>query len=1506
MTVRSASAKETLRDLSKDQTRLLELLLEKTPIKTQELRPCPRGSGISKARLPTSWAQQRLWFIDQLKGGGAAYNIPLMIKLQGTLEQEKLQKALDALMQRHEVLRTVFVSVEGDPMQEVSTEARFALQAIDLSGYAEAEREAQLGIQKAAEAQAPFDLRVGPLIRARLLQVKADEHILLMTMHHIVSDGWSIGVILRELSQLYSGYCEGCDDPLKPLPIQYADYAQWQRRWLQSESMNKQLSYWRGRLEGAASELELPKDRPRPAAQGYRGRCVEVVLNSQLSAELHDFARRHGMTLFMVLYAAWAIILARLSGQEDIVIGTPIANRRRPELEALVGLFVGTLVLRVEVSGDALIKEFLAHVKEVTLGAYDNQDMPFEQLVEALRPQRSLNRHPIFQVMFALQNAPQSELNLPGITAILQDSVNETSKLDLLLALEERGEEIVGSVNYDLDILDRETVERWIACFEVLLTAMTTDDQRRICDLPIIPESERRQVTELFNATQVPYPERTPVHELFESQVERAPEALAVVYERQCLTYAELNRRANQLAHYLSARGAQVGEYIPILMPRCLQMLIAQLGVLKSGGVYVPVDPELPFERQLFMIRDCGARIVLAAGSVSAVPDLERIQWIDYEAVAGAIRSCPSDNLKLQMGAPLPAYVMYTSGSTGNPKGVVVPHRAVNRLVINNGYARIDPTDCIAYCSNPAFDASTFEIWGALLNGASVLIVPHAVVMDTIQFAEVLREQRVTILWLTVGLFSQYTQALADVFGRLKYLLVGGDVVEPGTVRRVMRNSPPQHLLNCYGPTECTTFSTTYLIEAVGGDASSLPIGRPISNAQVYILDRYLRPVPIGVAGEIYIGGAGVALGYLNRPELTGERFIDDPFSTDEGAVLYKSGDLGRWQANGNVVFLGRNDQQVKIRGFRIELGEIEAQLAKLEFVKETVVVGREDIPGEKRLVAYVAVRDQRSLSVEELRDHLKPVLPEYMIPSAFVILKKLPLTPNGKVDRRALPTPELGAYASRPYEAPRGEMEGILAGVWQELLRVERVGRDDNFFDLGGNSLLVLRALFKINQFSPSTLSVSDVYKCPTIRELAARVSGGQIEDHLLDLLREAALDNEIGAKLAVRCSSADAVMLTGGTGFVGRFLLAQLLQDTDATIFCLVRARSEHEASSRLRATLSKWDLWRDGFERRIVAIPGDLRQPRLGISDASYGVLSRKIGGIYHCGTSMNHLETYAMAKPANVESARELLKLAMHGKSKVIHYVSTLSVFSPSPTDSRVIDENSPIDHERHLTSNGYAASKWVGEKIFMTAGERGIPCNIFRLGLVWADTQRGRYDELQHGYRIIKSCLLSGRGIRNYRYEMPPTPVDYVARAVVLLANRHYDGGGIFHISSSSQMIEGLFERCNAIADTMLALPCFYDWICELKRLHREGRSLPAVPLMEFAFSMDKESFCIHQLGIRSTSIRFDCARTHRELERAGIVAPVLDDALLRVCIDAMFSRDTELKGLTRGPRAVRC
>ncbi len=1051
--------------------------------------------------LPLSFAQQRLWFLAQLDPAASlAYHIPMALRLTGQLNRPALTRALDLLVARHESLRTRFVLVSGQPCQQIDPADRgFALSYHDLRTLTPDAHSNHIAELTTLEAQTPFDLTQGPLLRGHLLQLTDDEHILLLTQHHIISDGWSIGVLLHELRTLYRAAFSNQVDPLSPLPIQYADYAVWQRDRLQEAAFTAQRDFWCSQLAGAPALLTLPTDRPRPAVQTYAGNRVPVHVDADLLASLKVLGQRHNTTLFMTLFSAWSLVLARLSGQADIVIGTPVANRPHHELEGLIGFFVNTLALRITFQDGFRVADLLAQVREQTLAAYAHQDLPFEQVVEVLQPERSLSYSPLFQVMLALNNTPAQELTLPGLQLTTLDQEHRSAHFDLTLSLTETEAGLIGELEYATDLFDTATVERIVGYFNNVLAAIVADDTQLIATLPLLPVSERQQLLVDFNATQADFPQEALIHSLFEAQVAQHPDRIAIVYEDQTLSYGELNHRANQLAHYLMSVGVRPDDQVAICAERSLDAIVGLLGILKAGGAYVPLDPAYPTERLASMLDDAAPVVLLTQtaqydrlrDSVTAT-----VPIIVLDAQETLFEAQPIHNPQAQtlgLTSRHLAYVIYTSGSTGQPKGVMVEHRSVNRLVINSAYADIGANrDCVAHCANIAFDASTWEIWSALLNGARLHVVPQSVLLDPGRFCETLIKGQITALWLTVGLFNEYLDSLKPLFGQLRYLLTGGDVLEPRKIQQVqLAGSQPAHLINGYGPTETTTFATTYEITSPIDVTRSIPVGRPIANTRIYILDAHGQPVPVGVTGEIYIGGIGVARGYLNRPALTNERFLVDPFTQEPDARMYKTGDLARWLPDGNIEYLGRNDFQVKLRGFRIELGEIELQLRQCHGVREAVVLAREDEPDQKRLVAYLLPQTGIELVPADLRHQLSQYLTDYMLPSAFVILDAFPLTPNGKLDRQALPAPDLSAVVARNYAAPIGEREIALAQIWQKLLGLKQISRHDHFFELGGHSLMIVSLIEELRNLGWQ-LEVRSVFASPVLAAMAQAIQQG------------------------------------------------------------------------------------------------------------------------------------------------------------------------------------------------------------------------------------------------------------------------------------------------------------------------------------------------------------------------------------------------------------------------------
>ena len=1043
--------------------------------------------------LPLSFGQERLWFLDQLEPGSPLYNVASGRHLLGALDAAVMERALREVVRRHEVLRTTFALTKGQPVQVIHDEVLLRLPVDDLGGLSGPEREARVAEITSAETRRPFDLERGPVLRVRLLRLGPEDHVLLAVLHHIVSDASTQGVLYDELERLYAAFRAGLPSPLPELPVQYADYAAWQRQWLSGELLERQLDWWKAHLAGAPAALELPTDRPRPPVMSHRGGRRSIVLSAELRRALHALARREGVTLFMVLLASFDVLLSRWSGQRDVVVGTPITGRTRPELEGLIGFFVNTLALRVEVDDEQSFTELLHRLREICLGAYAHQDLPFERLVEELNPARQLSRLPVFQVAMMLENAPREARADSGLQHQRLSPDAGTAKFDLLLALGEGPDGLAGGLEYATDLFDGSTIERMLGCFRTLLEGIAADPGCRLAELLLLSVAEREQGLVAWNRTATGYPRNSTVHALFEGQAARTPEALALVFGEESLTYGELNRRANQLARRLRALGVGRDSRVGLCVERSPQMVVGMLGILKAGGAYVPLEPTYPKARLAFMIEDAGTRLVLTPRRLSDVlPDhggavLCLDDALDEESDADLASGAEAEDL---------AYVIYTSGSTGTPKGVAVTHRSVARLVRDTNYLALGPSDRVAQASNTAFDAATFEIWGALLGGARLIGVAKDLVLAPEAFEIELRRSGITVLFVTTALFNGLVRERPAIFSTLRCVLFGGEQVDPTWVRAALRDGPSR-LLHVYGPTETTTFATFHHVEAVADDATTVPIGQPLANTTAYVLDPRGEPVPIGVPGELYLGGDALARGYLNRPELTAERFVPDPFSAEPGARLYGTGDRVRRRADGAVVFLGRRDDQIKLRGFRVELGEIEAALLAHPAVREAVVLVREDAPDDKRLCAYLTdSATHRAPPLPELRAFVRERLPEYMMPSAFMVLEALPLTPNGKVDKKALPAPEVSADGEQV--APRDPVEDALCRIFAEVLRVERVSVHDNFFTIGGDSILSIQVVSRARA-AGLALTPRQLFEHQTVAELSSVVgvvSAGQAEE--------------------------------------------------------------------------------------------------------------------------------------------------------------------------------------------------------------------------------------------------------------------------------------------------------------------------------------------------------------------------------------------------------------------------
>ncbi|HEY6186967.1 MAG TPA: amino acid adenylation domain-containing protein, partial [Pyrinomonadaceae bacterium] len=1164
--------------LTLEQRAILEARLKKKRENVSRVPTIPRRPDAALSVL--SFAQQRLWFLDQLEPGNPFYNGAAAVRLNGPLNVEALRQSLNEIVRRHEILRTTFHAVDGQPFQVVNEWRPLGLPVSDLTVLAADAREDEVSRLAADEVRQPFNLAEGPLLRISLLRLAEDEHVLLLVMHHIIGDGWSAGIFIGELAKLYEAFSTGAQSLLADLPAQYADFAHWQREWLQGDVLQRQLDYWKRVLAGAPTVLDLQTDRPRPVAQSFRGAKQSFQISEAVSDELRELSKREGVTLYMTLLAAFQTLLHRYTSQQEILVGSPIAGRNLSETEGLIGFFANTLVMRADFSGDPSWRELLMRVRESALGAYAHQELPFERLVEELQPERDLSRSPLIQAMLVLQNTPMPALELSGITLSLVRIDNMAARFDLYLAIED-AEQLTGTLEYNTDLFDASTISRFISHFQQLLRNIPAETGERVSHLPFLSEAERGRLLFEWNDTFAEYPREESLHHLFEAQVEKTPDAIALTFESEQLTYRQLNNRANQLAHYLRRLGVGPEELVAISIERSIEMVVGLLAILKAGGAYVPLDPAYPQSRLAFMLADAGVHTLLTQQSLVEVlpPSEARLLCIDSEWDEIA-RESSVNPVGGALAANL-AYVIYTSGSTGQPKGVQISHGAVvNFLTSMERRPGLIDSDVLLAVTTLSFDIAGLEIYLPLIVGARLVIVSREVVADGAWLLGELGESGATVMQATP---ATWRMLLTEGWEGDKHLkaLCGGEALSPELAAQISERTAS--LWNMYGPTETTIWS---MLQEIGANDDLIPIGRPISNTQVYLLDQHLRPVATGLRGDIYIGGEGLARGYLNQPGLTAEKFVPHPFSVEKGARLYRTGDVGRQRENGVIEYLGRTDHQVKLRGYRIELGEVEAALRMQEGVQEAVAIVRDGAEaGHKSLVAYVVKTGSGTTTTSSLREGLRARLPEYMIPSIIVELEQLPLTPNGKVDRARLPEPDRSRVElDAELVLPRTPAEEVIAGLWADVLRVDEVGIHDNFFQLGGHSLLATQLISRIRDAFHLELPLRHLFEAPTVAALSRTIDLRLADAHGLHVppILPISRDQELPLSFAQqRLWFLD--QFEPGNPFynIAAALRLRGQLDTDALAQSLDEVAARHES---LRTTF----ISRDGLPVQLIGAP------------------------------------------------------------------------------------------------------------------------------------------------------------------------------------------------------------------------------------------------------------------------------------------------------------------------------
>ncbi len=1424
-----------------------------------------------KEKIPLSSSQKSIWFMDQMFPNSSIYNIPVFFQVNGKLDITILKSAIYKLITMNEIFRTNFHIHNNEVKQRVNESYKPDFKVFEFKKLNKEEIEKKTQDTINQEINRPFDLEKDQLFRTVILNKAEDDNVVLFVFHHIIADGWSIDLFLEDLSSLYNKYLNNQKLDFSVGNIQYSDYAIWQQNWLRNDldKVSELLNFWEGNLRGVPNSLQLPLDYKRPVKPSYIGETKSIKLSKEIKDNLNQFNKSNSLSMYMTCLAVFSILIHRYTDEDDILIGTPSANRNKLETEKMYGHFVNTLVIRSRYEGRYDFHQYLKQIKDTVFSCFENQDLPFEKLVEKLKPERIINNNPLFQVAFSYQNKEAKKLDLQGVVIEKINENSETSKVDLYMVIEEDNDELSITVEYNKEIYKDSSIIRMLKHYQEIIKNILDNPRLKLEDIPLIDKEEEAIILDGFNDKSEYYDKTIFVHQLIEEQVLKNPDQVACVFGEKTLTYKELNERANALAHDLIKIGVTKEKIVGICINRSLDMVVALLGVLKAGGAYLPIDPFQPKDRNEIIISDAKPIAILSKGNLIDTFINSNIPILDMD---NTILDNPNiENPGIELSPENLAYVIYTSGTTGKPKGVMVNHLGLMNLASTEmkNY-NITSDSRILHVASFAFDSALYGILLALTQGASLYIASLDKLSSNTDIIEMINEWGITYTNLTPSILRTFNP---DDVPTLKTVISYGEELTRDLVKKWSAKN--RKIYNGYGPTETTVGATIF--ECSDESDKDPSIGKPFNNYSIYILDKKLKPVPIGIPGEIYIGGDGIARGYLNAIELTAERFLPNPFSHVNGDRMYRTGDIGKFRENGEIEHLGRIDSQVKIRGFRIELKDIEQTILEHQGIGG-VIVDVIDDNSRKKIVAYLVTKDGISIHPGKIISFLKGKLPEYMIPSFFIEIDSIPLTPGGKLDKKLLPDVKYSRNQNElPYLDPCSETEKLIHSVWKKILKIDEISINDNFFEIGGHSLLVAQLTFMLREKYDLKIPMTKLFEHPTICEM------GKVIDTLKnpevnsttsitknELLKDVHLQSDIKPKypFELKKMKNKKILLTGSTGFVGAYLLDNLLKNTNAEIYCLIRAQNEKEAEDKLIINMKYHNLWDENSKTRIKLVIGDLSESLLGLEQNLFNELCEEIDVIYHNGALVNLTYPYIVTKAPNVLGTIEIIKLACKVKTKPIHFTSTLSVFSDN--DKRVSEND--ISMNGHDINTGYSQSKWVAEQILNIARDRGVPVNIYRLGRVFGSSDTGICQPDDFLWKFIKSCITLSKIPKMNEY-FNISPVDYVAKSILSLSKDNNNYMHNFHIISEEEVSFKTIALALKKVGYDLDEIDYESWLTEFEIYNSKNREKGELSPISLLLQNDSNEE-------KNTSLIIDGDTTRRKLKEYGIFFPPINEQIL--------------------------